>query len=232
MRLISIAIFVITILLSSIEAKSQMNGDSEFYLGGIQVNEPDHDKWVDTLREFGMNTVSVTVYAKQGDWDSDNLWFDETNKSVISEIRTAKSRGLNVILILRVALDHAFQKNQFLWHGMIMPETENELESWFQKYTKFAVKWAIIAERENVDVFTVGSEMNALTATIPVKELPNYFSYFSDELKQLEEKNEILQYAELIDNMELWNRGEGGFTSLNDYLAARNRAKLDWPETA
>ncbi len=52
MRLISIAIFVITILLSSIEAKSQMNGDSEFYLGGIQVNEPDHDKWVDTLREF------------------------------------------------------------------------------------------------------------------------------------------------------------------------------------
>jgi hypothetical protein len=39
---------------------------SPFYIGGIQVNEPDHRHWVDTLDEIGMNTVAVTVYAPTG----------------------------------------------------------------------------------------------------------------------------------------------------------------------
>ena len=30
-----------------------------FLLGGIQVNEPDLDHWAATLRDVGMNTVSI-----------------------------------------------------------------------------------------------------------------------------------------------------------------------------
>ena len=32
-----------------------------FLVGGIQVHELDHDRWTETLREMGMNTVAVTV---------------------------------------------------------------------------------------------------------------------------------------------------------------------------
>ena len=52
-------------------------GTEEFLLGGIQVHEPDLDHWTATLQDVGMNTVSVTVYAKHGDWDSDHLWWED-----------------------------------------------------------------------------------------------------------------------------------------------------------
>ncbi len=32
-----------------------------FLVGGIQVHELDHDRWTETLREVGMNTVALTV---------------------------------------------------------------------------------------------------------------------------------------------------------------------------
>ena len=127
----------------------------DFYLGGIQVNEADHGRWVKRLGEVGMNTVAVTVYAKQGDWDSENLWWEEEEPWVVAEIRTAREQGLEAILVLRVALDHAFERNKFFWHGMIMPATQPELDEWFNRYRSFVRKWAEIAEREGVAVLAV-----------------------------------------------------------------------------
>ena len=66
-----------------------------FLLGGIQVDEPDNEKWVKTLKDAGMNTLPVTVYAKQGDWNTDNLWYDDSDKYLINEIRTAFLSKLN-----------------------------------------------------------------------------------------------------------------------------------------
>ncbi|MEM9399927.1 MAG: hypothetical protein AAF984_06930 [Verrucomicrobiota bacterium] len=137
-----------------------------WYVGGIQVNEPDHKKWISCLKNHKLNTVSVTVYATQGRWDSSNLWFAESEPSVIHEIRAAKAKGLKVVLIPRVALDHAFSQNRDLWHGMIMPSSDEELTQWFEKYNAFLRKWAILAEQEGVDVMAVGSELKALTHTL------------------------------------------------------------------
>ena len=72
--------------------------DSAFYLGGIQVNEPDQTKWISGLKTSGMNTVSVTVYAWQGVWDSDDIKFYEyVDETKVEEIREAKAKGLKVI---------------------------------------------------------------------------------------------------------------------------------------
>ena len=54
-----------------------------FLVGGIQVHEHDHDRWTETLLDVGMNTVAVTVYAKQGAWDSSHLWFEDEEPSVL-----------------------------------------------------------------------------------------------------------------------------------------------------
>jgi len=199
-----------------------------FLLGGIQVDEPDNEKWIKTLKDAGMNTVPVTVYAKQGDWNSDNLWYEETNQYVINEIRTAKKMGLKVVLILRVALDHAFSENEFLWHGMIMPKSEEELESWFNKYTNFITEWARIAEQEGVDILGIGSEMNSLSATIQVEKYPSIISYFK-EISNLEsQKNRVLQYSEIIESSEKWYSYWPGYDSLDEYLTARNIKYNSW----
>ena len=199
-----------------------------FLLGGIQVDEPDNEKWIKTLKDAGMNTVPVTVYAKQGDWNTDNLWYDKANIYVIDEIRTAKKNGLNVVMILRVALDHAFSENEFLWHGMIMPKSEEELESWFNKYTNFITEWARIAEQEGVDILGIGSEMNSLSATIQVEKYPSIVSYFK-EISNLEsQKNRVLQYSEIIENSEKWYSYWPGYDSLDEYLTAMNTKYNSW----
>ena len=100
-----------------------------FFLGGIQVNEASHDGWFDALETQSMNTVQVTDYAKQGDWDTDHMWWDEEAPWAVEEIRGAKQRGLAVTFVCRVALDHAAERNEFLWHGMIMPKTDEQLAS-------------------------------------------------------------------------------------------------------
>lgn len=201
----------------------------DFLLGGIQVNEPDQTIWTQALVEHGLDTVEVTVYAKQGDWDSANLWFDEDEEPwEIQEIREARARGLNVVLILRVALDHAFERNRFFWHGMIYPLTNEDVTEWFRRYRRFVLRWAEIAEEEGVDLLAVASEMNALTNTAPVAELPALEEFFVNEEKVEEERGKILDHATVIEERHLWVRGSGGYDDLEVFLSERDQAKATW----
>ncbi len=199
-----------------------------FWLGGIQVNEADHERWVAGLEAAGMNTVSVTVYAHQGDWDSENLWFDETDEAVIREIRTAKARGLEVVLILRVALDHAFAANRFLWHGMIQPRTEAQVEEWFRRYRQFVGGWAERAEAEGVDLLGVASEMNELASTLPVVAVPALHDYYLDVAKQEAYQEEMLRHQEAIASQHLELPFSGGFDALEPYLLTRTETYRRW----
>lgn len=203
---------------SNQDSSTQKNKPTFFYLGGIQVNEPNHETWVNTLKNIGMNTVEVTVYAKQGDWDSDNLWWEEEEPYVIQEIQAAKKAGLKVVLILRVYLDSAFPRNKFLWHGMIMPKTDSLRASWFEKYTRFVNKWSKIAEEEKVDVLGVGSEMRILTQTLPIEDIPSLEQYYLSKAQQENYLESILTYREQIDTTESLQHLWEGYESFEDYL--------------
>lgn len=159
-----------------------------FYLGGIQVNEASHEGWFAALKEERMNTVEVTAYAHQGDWDSENLFWDAEAPWVMEEIRGARKEGLHVVFIARVALDHAFPRNKHLWHGMIQPKTDALLDAWFERYTRFTVEWAKRCEAEGVDMFAIGSEMNSLASTLPAAALPPLAEYYLSPLKEKERR--------------------------------------------
>lgn len=199
-----------------------------FFLGGIQVNEDDHRYWVSALSGAGMNTVAVTVYAKQGDWDGANLWWEAEEPAVVAEIRTAKAAGLKVVLVLRVALDHAFVRNRFLWHGMIMPASDPDLDEWFRRYREFVARWARTAEALGVDVLGVASEMSWLTSTRPVQALPGLPDWFLDRAKQRRYRAELKGFSAQIERKHLRARGAAETEDLASYLAARGRANVAW----
>ncbi len=199
-----------------------------FFLGGIQVNEPDHEKWIQTLKQERMNTIAVTVYAYQGDWDADQLTFRKENPGLESEVQAAKSRGLHVVLILRTALDHAYPKNKFLWHGMIMPRSEAALVRWFEKYTAFVAHWARFAQQEGIDVLGIASEMNSLTSTASVGRIPELQDWYLDRLKQEKMKGRLLKHNDVITERHLWVRGHQNYAAFETYLDDKQRANEKW----
>ena len=218
--IIGILLFIVVVIWRQTRA--------DFLLGGIQVNEPDHYAWMEALDESGFNTVAITVYAKQGDWDSTNLWYEEEEPWVVGEAVVAKEKGLKVVLVLRVALDHAFERNKFFWHGMIMPSTESEIADWFERYQTFVLKWARIAEDVGIDVLAIGSELNSLTSTIEVDELPALEEYWTNEEKVEGATAKILAHRQEIEDRNIWVRGNDDYGDLEPYLVDRSAAHADW----
>ena len=203
-----------------------------FLIGGIQVNEPDHRHWISSLRASGMNTVETTVYAFQGNWDSDHLWWNKEEAAVLAEIRAAKSDGLQVVLVLRLALDHAFEKNRFLWHGQVIPESPQKIDSWFTRYTRFVLKWAALAEAEGVDVLAIGSEMKELVATVPLGRVAQIKRYHGFRYYQKFLRKRALRFADRLSERHYWTRGYPNFETLQSFLEARHEANMAWARKA
>ncbi len=197
------------------------------YFGGIQVGEVDQEVWTNGLKDAGMNTVEVTVYARQGDWDSDEIWFNETDEGALNQIRSAKKANLKVVLILRVALDHAYERNKFLWHGMILPKSKAEIKSWFKKYRKFVLKWALVGEQEGIDVIAIGSEMNALTSTKQIEELSHYQKYMLSDSAQHAMEDRALKYKDVIGE-KLWVQGYSSYDSIELLINDKINANVAW----
>jgi ligand-binding SRPBCC domain-containing protein len=206
----------------------QEDTSSTFYLGGIQVNEADINHWTKTLKKIGMNTVEVTVYLNHSVWNHHHVFWDEQEKGMIDEIRAAKKEGLKVVLILRTSLHSFYEENKFLWHGRIMPKGEERIKKWFDKYQEFALEWAKICEVEGVEIMGIGSEMNAMAATQPIKELPELYRYYNDVELQKEFEERALKYKDVINSNYLLEGGKWQHDKLEDYLSDRIQANKKW----
>jgi len=201
---------------------------SDFLIGGIQTNEPDLDTWTNTVKEIGMNTIEVTHYAKQGDWNSDYLYIYEDKAGTIKEIQNAKSKGLKVVMVLRLTLMDYSKKNKFLWHGMVMPSTDTQINTWFDRYQSYVNDWAKICAEEGVDALVIGSEMNAIASTIPIKSMPDLYAYFASEKHQREHEYRLLPFEAQLPSEHLWVRGNDNYTNLPALLDDRIAANQKW----
>ncbi|MGH1334948.1 MAG: glycoside hydrolase family 113 [Aureispira sp.] len=207
------------------------NKPVSFYLGGIQVNEANNKDWIATLKQAKMNTVEVTVYMDQGPWNGAWVAYDSVDIGVMAEIQAAKEAGLEVFLILRVSLYHWFKENRFMWHGMILPETPELIDRWFEQYQEFAEKWAKIAEEEGVDVFCIGSEMNALASTVPINKMPDLYAYYNSIPAQQAHESRAFNYKEALQKQDLWVRGYNDYPNLELYIQDRIKYNHTWGQT-
>lgn len=201
----------------------------EMLIGGIQMNEWSQKKWVETLRNAKMNTLEVTVYAQQGRWFDNNLWFYSEDQGVMAEIKNAKKEGMRVVLILRLQMDHFFSENNFLWHGMVFPKDPYLVQRWFEEYGRFAEQWAKVCEEYKVDVLVIGSEMNALFTTVPgQKELPELQEYYINPEKQAAYKKKMMAYEEYLTEELLYTHDTSTYKNLEAYLDDEIECKEAW----
>jgi hypothetical protein len=204
------------------------------YVGGIQINEPDQNKWAQNLKTAEFNLAQVTVYAKQGVWNSGHLWWHpagptyEDSTNIIHEIRALKSQNLGVIMVLRVALQHEFVENHHKWHGMILPKTKIQRSEWFYRYNYWVEMWSKICERENVEIMAIGSELNTLAASLPLTEIPSGLEYFSNRTKQLNYESIVLKHEVLLQGNDIWEYGEKLGNNLEKNIFGKIESNIKW----
>jgi len=206
----------------------------DLYLGGIEVNEPDKNVWHAALEEEGLDTISMTVYARHQAWNGAEFTSDADPAVLTDEISAAKRRGLKVVLILRVALEHALEENLFYWHGMIHPKSDQQIGQWFESYGEYVLEFAEMAEAQGIDVLGLGSELNSLSSTTQVTELPPLEEYFYNLEKQARENQRAIAAASEAGNngAELDGHLKAGwgktYDELGVFLDERMTANRKW----
>ncbi len=200
--------------------------------GGIQVNEPNLDAWVNAVLAAGLDSVQVTLYARQLAWSSSEMWFLTDAPCVIDEIRAAHAAGLRVVLVMRTALEHALPENRHLWHGMIWPTDEDEIDSWFARYREFLLWGADLAQREGVELLAIGSELNSLTSTVQITQLPDLYQYFLDPERTAVVRGRLVECALTVPDTflepDLEFRDGTRYESLDAFLRAEEEANRAW----
>lgn len=201
--------------------------------GGIRIHEDDDARWARFVEGAGLDTVQVTFYADQPAWDGGAVehWRAALDDwpGVEAEVRAARARGLQVMLVLRLKLDRTRAHNRFLWHGMVWPRDDAALERWFADYRAFARWGAERAAELGVELLIVGHELNSMTATAPSARLPDLLHYHLDAARTAPVIDSRLRCAAQADAPAHLGTPDGArFPSLRALLAAEDTTHRGW----
>ncbi len=131
----------------------------------MQLNDPkatpSYLRAIDELADMGCTWINLAIAARQDDVHSQAvaLKMDKipSMPDILKIIKKAKSRGMGVMLMPMVLLTNTGSKD---WRGIIDP-TGGEVgwDNWFVTYRIFVTNMADLAQRADVDIFVVGSEL-------------------------------------------------------------------------
>lgn len=79
-------------------------------------------------------------------------WWGEKEEGIVESIRLAKKAGLRVMLKPQIYMHGK-------WIGDLAYSSQKEWAGFEQSYTEFIMHWSDIAEKENVELFCVGTEI-------------------------------------------------------------------------
>jgi hypothetical protein len=116
-----------------------------------------YETYIDEIAQTGANTLSLVLAAFQENGSSSSIFLDlrktPGDEHLARLIRHAHERNLRVVLMPIVLLENAREGE---WRGKINPGSWND---WWEDYTSILMHYAELAERCQVEVFMVGSEL-------------------------------------------------------------------------
>lgn len=113
---------------------------------------------VDRAQSVGATHISLIV-----NWEQDTIYHnsirprtDISDERVREIIRHAHKKGLKVMLF---PILHIKRRSDGEWRGKLAPTS---LKDWLADYSEFIRHYALIAEEEGVEIFSVGSELSSM----------------------------------------------------------------------
>lgn len=105
------------------------------------------------VKNVNSNTVQFAFYMRQVGLDATKATYFSDENELLHSIRQAKAAGFKVFL--KPVIDVRLEGGNYTWRGNIKGSDE-----WFKElYTPFIKHMATIAQKEKVDIFSVGSEL-------------------------------------------------------------------------
>jgi hypothetical protein len=130
---------------------------------GLFATEPNHDytPQLEEVAALGATHVAIVVTHFQRDVFSHEIYADSERTpreaTVRQALRQARRLGLRTFLFPYVRVADKIAPED--WRGTLRPE---EREAWYRSYGDWIAGLARLAERESVDIFSLGSEMSTM----------------------------------------------------------------------
>ncbi|HZT07465.1 MAG TPA: hypothetical protein VFC51_10585 [Chloroflexota bacterium] len=124
--------------------------------GPNAYGSPGFGKLVQSLKRRGVDTVTLLVVWEQDDQTSTDITpGGETvpAANLVAAIQTARAAHLRVILKPYIDLRNG------RWRGLIAPSS---VPQWFASYDAYILRFARLAQKEDVQGFVVGTEMQSM----------------------------------------------------------------------
>lgn len=114
---------------------------------------------VDEVAKIGANALIVLTPMFQEKADSNEIRFlpDKcaTDEQLIAILSRAREKGLHTTLLPIVLIEHPGEKD---WRGVIRPTDWNR---WWETYFEYVDRFVNIANKAEVDLLAIGSELNS-----------------------------------------------------------------------
>jgi hypothetical protein len=132
------------------------------WVGGREVVT---EKELTALVTNNINWISQTPFAWQRDagsssirmnTNSDRVWWGESDDGISKTTELASKVGIKTIL-----KPHLWVRDG--WPGDIVMKSDTAWQNWFKNYEKFIVHYARLAQKNNIEIFCVGTELQQTT---------------------------------------------------------------------
>ncbi|MSP26277.1 MAG: hypothetical protein EXR75_14205 [Myxococcales bacterium] len=116
-------------------------------------------------RAMGATWVAVTPFGRVWDLHGGgvDLTFEkplaENTRAVATAIRDAHAEGLRVLVVPHLWVETGG------WRALIDPKTSEGWADWTESYRRFVHHWAVVAEEQNAEMFSVGVELRSWVTT-------------------------------------------------------------------
>jgi len=147
---------------------------------------PDAFDQIDYMKNMGINTIAIIVTWYQDNKESIEIYKDiersASDESITSLIKYIHDNNMKVNLKPHVDIQNG------IWRGEINPLN---IEQWFLSFSEFIDYYANLGINNNVDIFTIGTEMVSMT-----KE-KDYWPYWHNLVKKIKEQgySGLITYA-------------------------------------
>lgn len=117
------------------------------------------------LKQCHVNWISQTPFAFQRNpgssalttnFSSDRVWWGESDAGIAKTAELAKKSGISTLLKPHIWVNNG-------WPGDIAMKSDTAWHTWFINYERFIMHYAALAEKNKIEIFCIGTELQKTT---------------------------------------------------------------------